>query len=189
MKIATLMQHAYLVGQSSKCVSWKVGAVIAKDGRIISTGYNGTPAGREHVNCCEHATASGWLKSVQHGDKVIVGLNPEFREAHSKWSSDNEIHAELNAILYAAKTGQGIDGATMYVTVSPCPQCAKAIAQSGIKTVIYQELYDKNPAGWEDILLKSGIKVMQNKAPLNFIDFNKVFSNQSIKNQEKIHGL
>lgn len=61
-------------------------------------------------------------------------LAKEHRSAHSEWSSKNEIHAELNAILFAARNGSSIEGATMYVTLSPCPDCAKAIAQSGIKS-------------------------------------------------------
>ena len=60
----------------------------------------------------------------------------EHRAAHSAWSKVNEIHAELNAILFAARNGSSIDGATMYVTLSPCPDCAKAIAQSGIKKLV-----------------------------------------------------
>ena len=59
MKASTVLQIAYLVSQESKCCSWKVGAVIEKNGRIISTGYNGSPAGG--VNCCDHADEKGWL--------------------------------------------------------------------------------------------------------------------------------
>lgn len=172
MKDTSVLQHAYIVAQESHCVSWKVGAIISKDGRIISTGYNGTPAGCSHANCDDHAKKSGWLDSYGK-------LRGMYRQAHNEWSKANEIHAELNAILYAAKTGQSIDGAEMHVTVSPCPDCAKAIAQSGIKRVVYNELYDRNPSGWDDILIKSGVEVVKNEQPLNIIKKIYTTSNQN----------
>ncbi|AAQ81516.1 cd dCMP deaminase [Aeromonas phage 31] len=172
MKVSSVLQHAYIVAQESHCVSWKVGAIITKDGRIISTGYNGTPAGG-HENCDDHAKAAGWL------DPETGKLKAMYRQAHNEWSSCNEIHAELNAILYAAKSGQSIDGAEMYVTVSPCRECAKAIAQSGIKKVFYNELYDRNTPGWDEILVKSGIKVIHNKVPLNLLKKEFTVSNQN----------
>lgn len=163
MKSSTFMQIAYLVSQESKCVSWKVGAVIAKNGRIISTGYNGTPAGGK--NCCDHAEEMRWIGCTKQFTPVfkITGtyLKHEYRQAHSEWSSQNEIHAELNSILYAARNGLAIEGATMYVTLSPCIDCAKAIAQSGIKQLVYSELYDRNKPGWDKILVDAGIEVHQ----------------------------
>lgn len=162
MKAATYLQIAYLISQESKCCSWKVGAVIEKDGRIISTGYNGSPAGG--VNCCDHAEEQGWTKYVENqgwapGGKVI--LAKEHRPAHSEWSAKNEIHAELNAILFAARKGSSIEGATLYCTASPCPDCTKAISQSGIKKVVYAERYDRSPDNWADILLEAGIEVVE----------------------------
>lgn len=162
MKAATYLQIAYLISQESKCCSWKVGAVIEKDGRIISTGYNGSPAGG--VNCCDHAEEQGWTKYVENhgwtpGGKVV--LAKEHRPAHSEWSAKNEIHAELNAILFAARKGSSIEGATLYCTASPCPDCTKAISQSGIKKVVYAERYDRSPDNWADILLEAGIEVVE----------------------------
>lgn len=162
MKSSTFMQIAYLVSQESKCVSWKVGAVIAKNGRIISTGYNGSPAGG--VNCCDHAAEQNWTVGTYnpvppHTNKVQ--LKAECRDLHSKWSAHNEIHAELNAILYAARNGTAIEGATMYVTLSPCNNCTKAIAQSGIKQLVYSETYDRSEEGWEKILIDAGVEVYQ----------------------------
>ncbi len=176
MKSSTLMQIAYLVSQESKCVSWKVGAVIAKNGRIISTGYNGSPSGG--INCCDHAKDENWLSprytSVPpHNNRMV--LKSECRADHSSWSKLNEIHAELNAILYAAKNGTSIDGATMYVTLSPCSECAKAIANSGIKQLVYSELYDKNEPGWQEILLSAGITVYSiNKMNLKNLDWTYI---------------
>lgn len=176
MKSTTFLQIAYLVSQESKCVSWKVGAVIVKNARIISTGYNGTPAGG--VNCCDHAEEQNWTETrynpvPPHVNSVI--LKPEHREEHSAWSKDNEIHAELNAILYAARNGLAIDGATMYVTLSPCGECAKAIAQSGIKKLVYSELYDRNKPGWESTLTDAGIEVFQlPKSRLKSLDWSTI---------------
>lgn len=99
-------------GQLSHCDRKKVGAIIVKDGQIISDGFNGTPSG--HDNTCET------------------------EEYETKWTV---IHAECNAILKCAKFGNGSDGATMYQTYSPCKECAKLILQSGIKRVVYNEDY------------------------------------------------
>ena len=95
----------------SHCVRSKVGAVLVKDGNIISFGYNGTPSGMD--NCCEEDNVT--LKHV--------------------------IHAECNAILKAAKTGNSVDGSTLYLTLSPCLDCSKLILQSGIKRVVYLNVY------------------------------------------------
>ncbi|ARB06007.1 hypothetical protein fHeYen901_234 [Yersinia phage fHe-Yen9-01] len=159
MRASTYLQIAYMVSQESKCCSWKVGAVIEKNGRIISTGYNGSPSGG--INCCDHAQEKGWILTHKNLDRMITidYLKSEFREDHSSWSKKNEIHAELNAILFAARNGSSIEGATMYVTLSPCSDCAKAIAQSGIKRLVYAELYDRNEPGWDQILIDSGIEV------------------------------
>ena len=95
----------------SHCQRAKVGAVIVKDGNIVSFGYNGTPSSMD--NCCED------------GDATISEV----------------IHAEMNAILKAAKSGYSVDGATLYLTLSPCKECSKLILQSGIKRVLYLEEY------------------------------------------------
>lgn len=165
-----LMQHAYLVGQQSNCVSWKVGAVIAKNGRIISTGYNGTPSG--HCNCSDHASSRGWLV-LRDGNFL---LRKEHRDEHRDWSIHNEIHAELNAILFAARNGQSIEGADMFVTVSPCYNCAKAIAQTGIRRLVYNELYDHNPENWDKIMVDSGIEVVYSG-----IDLGETYLNSNVR--------
>lgn len=178
MKASTYLQIAYLISQESKCCSWKVGAVIEKDGRIISTGYNGSPAGG--INCCDHAEEKGWLKTIhsglrQDGFKGKVVLAKEHRPAHSDWSAQNEIHAELNAILFAARKGTSIEGATLYTTASPCPECTKAISQSGIKKVVYAEFYDRSPANWADILTQAGIEVTEyNRSNLRSLNWEHI---------------
>lgn len=161
------MQIAYLVAQESKCVSHKVGALIVVDGRIISTGYNGTQSGS--CNCNDHAKTKGWLLADdQH-------LNQKFRMEHNEWSKKNEIHAELNSILWAARNGKSIMGGTMYVTISPCSECSKALAQSGIKRLVYCEAYDKNPEDWDELLSKQ-VKIDKVEATsLKHIDMTTIF--------------
>jgi dCMP deaminase len=111
------------IASASKCVSKQVGAVIVKDGRILSTGYNGTPAG--YKNCCDH-----W--------------DGQYTPEHHNWSKTYEIHAEMNAIIWAARKGISIEGATIYVTLEPCADCSKNIIQSGIKRIVYEKYYEHN---------------------------------------------
>lgn len=182
MRASTYLQIAYLISQESKCCSWKVGAVIEKNGRIISTGYNGSPAGG--TNCCDYAEEQGWLKEIKKptGQKHL-GLISSCRPMHSEWSKTNEIHAELNAILFAARKGTSIEGATMYITLSPCPDCAKAIAQSGIKRLVYSEDYDRNKPGWDDILIESGVEVIKyNRTNLKLIDWYQITNYCGVEN-------
>jgi dCMP deaminase len=112
---------AHELASASKCVSKQVGAVIVKDGRILSTGYNGTPAG--YINCCEH-----W--------------NDKYTNEHHEWSKTYEIHAEMNAIIWAAREGISIKGATIYVTLEPCSDCSKNIIASGIKRIVFDKSYE-----------------------------------------------
>ena len=109
------------IASASKCVSKQVGAVIVKDGRILSTGYNGTPPG--YTNCTDH-----W--------------DGEYTKDHHEWSKTYEIHAEMNAIIWAAREGISINGATIYVTLEPCSDCSKNIIASGIKRIVYDKSYE-----------------------------------------------
>ena len=111
----TMLATAKLFSELSYCTKAQVGAVIAKDGRILATGYNGTVSG--HDNCCE-IEIDGVLKT-----------------------SPFTVHAEQNVISYCAKNGIATDGATMYITLSPCQLCAKLIVQAGIKRVVFLDLY------------------------------------------------
>ena len=98
-----------------------VGAVIVKDGRILSTGYNGTPAG--YQNCSDF-----W--------------DGKYTKDHHDWSKTYEIHAEMNAIIWAARKGISIEGATIYVTLEPCSECSKNLIASGIKRIVYEKSYE-----------------------------------------------
>jgi dCMP deaminase len=109
------------IASASKCVSKQVGAVIVKNGRILSTGYNGTPPG--YQNCNAH-----W--------------NGIYTKEHHEWSKTYEIHAEMNAIIWAARQGISIEGATIYVTLEPCSECSKNLIASGIKRIVYDIPYE-----------------------------------------------
>ncbi len=130
---SVMMETAKLFANLSYCECRQVGAVLStKDGRILSTGYNGTISGQENV--CED------------------------EEGNTK---DLVLHAEQNVITHCAKNGIPTKDTTMYVTLSPCQNCAKLIAQSGITKVIYGILY-KDTTGVE--FLKSvGVEIKQYK--------------------------
>lgn len=115
-------------GKLSHCNRKKVGAVIVKDRMIISDGYNGTPTGFE--NYCEDD------------------------EGYTKWYV---LHAEANAILKVAASTQSCEGATLYITLSPCKECSKLVHQAGITRVVYVNAY-KDDAGLK-FLAKAGVQL------------------------------
>jgi dCMP deaminase len=123
--LGTYMKVAHLFAEHSSAKRKKVGAVIVKDDRIISIGYNGMPAG--WTNECEDVT-SPTLPYLQ-GDGPTLKTKAEV------------LHAETNAIAKLAKSTESGDGATMFITCSPCIECAKLIYQSGITEVYYAEDY------------------------------------------------
>lgn len=115
-------------GLLSYCKRKQVGAIIVRDRMIISDGYNGTPSGFE--NCCED------------------------EEGLTRW---DVLHAEANAILKVARSTQSCEGATLYITLSPCKECSKLIHQSGIKRVVYHKGY-RDDSGIQ-FLKKAGVVV------------------------------
>ena len=121
------------ISKFSHCISHQVGCIIVRDGRILSTGYNGTPAG--YLNCDEYFDKNNFE-----------------REKHHSWSSIHEIHAELNAILYSTKTGgKSLNESVAYVTLQPCHDCVKNLIQAGIVEIIYGQSYDKM-VNWGEIV-------------------------------------
>ena len=117
-------------GKLSHCKRKQVGALIVKDRMIISDGYNGTPTGFD--NSCED------------------------EQGYTKWYV---LHAEANAILKVAKSTNSCEGATLYLTLSPCKDCAKLIHQSGIKRLVYIKEY-KDSSGLK-FLKKAGVELTQ----------------------------
>ena len=120
---------AKIWAENSYCQRRKVGALIVKNNMIISDGYNGTPSGFENV--CEDED----------------GLTKPY-----------VLHAEANAITKIARSNNNSDGATLYVTASPCIECAKLIIQAGIKRVVYAEKYRLTDG--IDLLERAGVEVI-----------------------------
>lgn len=114
------MDLAVNLAQRSHCIKAQVGAVLTRDTRIISIGYNGPPAGTH--NCDEEFPDVGCPRD-------------------SKGSCSLALHAEQNAILYAAKNGSEVEGATIYITLSPCIACARIIYSMKIARVVYLNSY------------------------------------------------
>lgn len=129
----------------STCARVKVASIIVKNGRIVSTGWNGSLS--KHVHC---------LDIFQGKDMTDESVKAE----HKIFSEMNEVHAEQNSISSAAKNGISTDGCDLIVSISPCTACAKLIIASGIKNVYYVEKYDRETYGLE-LLIKSGIKIEQ----------------------------
>lgn len=133
--IGAYMDTAKRFAELSHCERLKVGAIIVKDGRIISIGYNGMPTGMD--NCCEEIVKT---------------------EYDTHWKTKPEVlHAEANAITKLAKSTESGDGAVLFCTHSPCIDCAKLIAQSGISEVYYGENY-RSEEGLK-FLVQLGIRI------------------------------
>ena len=136
--IDAYMDVAERFAQLSSAKRLQVGAIVVKDDRIISIGYNGMPSGWD--NCCED--------TIQHHD---LGTCTTVTKAEV-------LHAETNAIAKLAKSGESGLGATMFVTYAPCIDCAKLVYQSGIATVYYKNAY-RSTQGLL-FLEKSGVEVI-----------------------------
>ncbi|MBQ1827723.1 MAG: dCMP deaminase family protein [Prevotella sp.] len=122
------LQMARIWAQNSYCQRRQVGALVVKEGMIISDGYNGTPSGFENV--CEDDN----------------GITKPY-----------VLHAEANAITKLARSSNNSDGATIYITASPCIECAKLIIQAGIKRVVYGEKYRLTDG--IELLERAGIEI------------------------------
>ena len=122
------MEMASVWATNSYCKRRQVGALLVKDRMIISDGYNGTPSGFENVCEDENGVTKPYV-----------------------------LHAEANAISKVAKSANSADGATLYVTASPCVECAKLIIQSGIRRVVYRDEYRLTDG--IDLLRRAGVEV------------------------------
>ena len=127
----------------------KVGALIVKDNMIISDGYNGTPNGFE--NECETWAPCGFSCTN------LFDKDCEHCKEHKLVSKPYVLHAEANAITKIARSGNNSDGATLYVTDSPCIECSKLIIQAGIKRVVYSREYRLTDG--IDLLQRAGVAV------------------------------
>lgn len=143
------MLIAKLVSTRSTCLKRRVGAVIVRDKRILATGYNGQLPGEHHCN--EPDPSSG---APPMCEKEIQGDRRYCRA----------VHAEANAILQAAKQGISLEGADLYCTLKPCPDCIKLIASVGIETVYYEtDYYHDDPELWQFWKIESGLEFVELK--------------------------
>lgn len=132
------MMMAKLAATRSTCYSRPVGAVIVKDKRLLSTGYNGAPPGTWH---CTDEQQCYWRQP----ENQVAGIEP--REL------SRAIHAEMNAIAHAARNGISIEGGTLYCTLSPCVNCFKVVISAGIKEIFFEHIYDFNNQSGDKFLL------------------------------------
>ncbi|TDB66971.1 deoxycytidylate deaminase [Arundinibacter roseus] len=130
------MELAKNLAKRSHCIKAQVGAVLTKDTRIISIGYNGPPSGTH--NCDEEFSETGCPRD-------------------SKGSCSLALHAEQNAILYAVKNGSNIEGSTLYVTLAPCIACARIIFTMKISKVLYLDSY----AAYKGIGVEEGVEFLK----------------------------
>ena len=121
------LRMAAIWAENSYCQRRKVGAIIVKDSMIISDGFNGTPSGFENVCEDEDGVTKPYV-----------------------------LHAEANAITKVARSNNSSDGATLYITASPCVECSKLIIQAGIKRVVFNELYRSTDG--IDLLERAGVE-------------------------------
>jgi len=117
------MEMAQLISKRSTCVRRRVGAVIVKDKRVLTTGYNGSPKGTMH---CEDLGCLRVQKNIPSGTMHELCRG---------------VHAEQNAVIQAAYFGISIDGGTIYTTTYPCSMCAKILINAGIKELVYDDSY------------------------------------------------
>ena len=159
------MLTALNVAKRSTCARLKVGAVLIKDKRIVSHGYNGTPQHREH---CEDFWKNYWisniyLNNILYKNDVPLSIqilpSPEkydamynewlkskqFYDLHGEYSRCNEIHAEMNCIMFAER--KHLDEAILFTSLSPCIQCGMALVSARITGVYYNKLYERDQTG------------------------------------------
>ena len=144
----THMKQAELMAERSTCLKLNVGAVLIRDNRTISQGYNGV--GPKCAHCDEV-----WLQHYKDRFKDtyenfdMFVKSADFRTEHKSWSVLNELHAEQNCILWAAREGISTKNTSLYTIYSPCINCAKVIHMADINAVYYKNVYESDKSGIE----------------------------------------
>ena len=131
------MEIAIVVAKRSTCLRNQMGALFVKNKRILTTGYNGAPAGLEHCD--------------------VVGCAREGVPSGTRHELCRAVHAEQNAIIQAARYGINITGASIYITTQPCVVCAKMLINAGIEEIVYQNPYPDELA--MSMLEEAGIRI------------------------------
>lgn len=140
-----LMEMAEVQAQRSTCARAQVGVVIARDGRVLVTGYNGAPSGVPH---CDHSQDDQLARQAirrRAGDGVPKGCTIA-------------VHAEANAVAYAARFGVALGGSTLYTTYSPCLACAQVIINAGVERVVALKKYRISDG--ENLVRQSGLSMV-----------------------------
>ena len=146
-----MLETAFLWARRSTCPRLHVGAVFAREGRILVQGYNGAPAGMPHCNhdCdCDHP-------------RKLNGAHTE--SCNSQQPCKTAVHAEQNAISYAARWGVELEGSILYCTHQPCLNCALSIINVGVQAVFFSEEYRLKEG--VDLLYAAGVKVLRHVNP------------------------
>lgn len=144
-KHLVFMEMAEVLAKLGTCPRKAVGAIIVRDGRAISWGYNGAPSGLPHCEDNHH----GWQLKPEHAAELDPADVADMEEEQIRnFGCRNATHAEANALAFAARQGISTDGGELFVTVSPCDVCSKLLIAAGIRRVYYREEY-RDPAGIE----------------------------------------
>lgn len=170
-----LLGVAQVIAKRGTCSRLQVGAVFSKDGRIISTGYNGAPKGLPH---CTHGAEPkldviGYTLGEQMNPegnwasapgKIMVRNPDDFKiQQYPEKGCEVAVHAEQNAIAFAARHGLALEGSDLYCTDAPCAACARSIINAGVKTVYYERPY-RITTGVE-LLEAAGLEVIDMSQP------------------------
>lgn len=148
----TLMTVAETIAFRGTCDRKQVGAVIAREGRIISVGYNGAPPGLPHCSENRHGY-QGWWEAHDTGKQS----HEEMEAIIANRGCRNATHAEANALAFAARYGVSTEGASLFVTVSPCADCSRLLIAAGIKAVTFLETY--RVISGLDLLAEAGVSI------------------------------
>ena len=165
-KLSVFMMVAEQISLLGTCGRKQVGAVIIRDGRCISWGYNGAPPGLPHCADNMHGYLNDWEEWVDHyqgkgQDWMRAQDDADHRLEGSlkQFGCRNATHAEANALAFAARQGISTDGCELFVTVSPCETCAKLLIAAGVIRVYYLEQY-RDHSG-EELLRRASIECLQ----------------------------
>lgn len=156
--IFSFCRIALEIATHSSCCRKQVAALIVKNGRIVSTGINGSPSGQ--LECKDYF--SDYCKEHSIDNKIfktrLNDVNDDLNKLHHTFAERYEIHSEQNAIAELSKNEVNAIGADMICTLSPCSNCAKLIVAAGIKRLFFIEQYDRDTSGI-DLCANSGLEV------------------------------
>ena len=156
--INAFMNTAKTFAQCSTADKLKVGAIVVKDDRIISIGYNGMPSGWTN-ECEDKQYPNPDIKLTKEEKEKLFPYTDEYNEQYDLRTKKEVLHAEANAITKLAKSNESGENASIFITHAPCIECAKLIYQSGIKKVYYENAYRLEEG--INFLIQSGIEVYQ----------------------------